>query len=284
MSSIYLRVVGRTDIGNVRKNNEDSFVVADLTGTALIGPEGSSGRFEVGERGVLLAVSDGMGGLKAGEVASALVTETLPKAMRGGRASAPTEERLRVGVQQAHEKVWTTAQEEGIRMGATLTAVYVQGEVAWIAEVGDSRAYLIRAGKISQLTKDQSLVQKLLDSGAVSAEDAAHSPYRSVILQAMGHQEDVAVALGRLELRARDCLVLCSDGLTTHLSDEDIRNVVLSAPDLSVACDRLVNLAKARGGLDNITAVLAGLGGPLPAPRVSSEGVEETFEVVQSFG
>jgi len=284
MSSIYLRVVGRTDVGNVRKNNEDSFVVADLSGTALIGPDGSSGRFEVGERGVLLAVSDGMGGLKAGEVASALVIETLPKAMRNGRASAPDDERLRVGVQQAHEKVWTTARDEGIRMGATLTAVYVQGNVAWIAEVGDSRAYLIRAGRINQLTKDQSLVQKLLDAGAVTPEDAAHSPYRSVILQAMGHQEDVAVALGRLELRSRDCFVLCSDGLTTHLSAEDIRGVVLSAPDLSVACDRLVNLAKARGGFDNITVVLAGLGGPLPAPCVSTDGLEDTFEVVQSFG
>jgi|CZKU01.1.fsa_nt_gi serine/threonine protein phosphatase PrpC len=284
MNSIYLRVVGLTDVGNVRKNNEDSFVVADLSGTALIGPDGSSGRFEVGERGVLLAVSDGMGGLKAGEVASALVIETLPKAMRNGRASAPDDERLRVGVQQAHEKVWTTARDEGIRMGATLTAVYVQGNVAWIAEVGDSRAYLIRAGRINQLTKDQSLVQKLLDAGAVTPEDAAHSPYRSVILQAMGHQEDVAVALGRLELRSRDCFVLCSDGLTTHLSAEDIRGVVLSAPDLSVACDRLVNLAKARGGFDNITVVLAGLGGPLPAPCVSTDGLEDTFEVVQSFG
>ncbi|HEX3769488.1 MAG TPA: protein phosphatase 2C domain-containing protein [Polyangiaceae bacterium] len=282
-STIYLRVVGRTDIGNVRKNNEDSFVVADLNGTALIGPGGSGGRFEVGDRGVLLAVSDGMGGLRAGEVASALVIDTLPKALRDARASAPGEEQLRTGVQRAHERVWHTAQEEGIRMGATLTAVYVQGDVAWIAEVGDSRAYLIRSGKIAQLTKDQSLVQKLLDAGAVSPEDAAHSPYRSVILQAMGHQEDVAIALGRLQLRARDCLLLCSDGLTTHLSDEDIRSVVLGAPDLSVACDRLVNLAKARGGFDNITAVLAGLGGPLPVARSSSDELEQTFEVVQSF-
>jgi protein phosphatase len=93
----------------------------------------------------------------------------------------------------------------------------------------------------------------------------------------------VAIALGKLQLRARDCLLLCSDGLTTHLTDEDIRSVVLGAPDLSVACDRLVNLAKARGGLDNITAVLAGLGGQLPVAQTTSDGLDETFEVVQSF-
>ena len=284
MSDIYLRVVGRTDVGNVRSNNEDSLVVADLSGNALIGAEGSSGRFEVGERGVLLAVSDGMGGLMAGEVASALVIESLPQALRDGRPSAPGEERLRESVQAANGKVWDAAQQKGIRMGATLTAIYVHDRVAWIAEVGDSRAYLIRAGKITQLTKDQSLVQRLMDAGTLSAEEAARSPHRGVILQAMGHQPDVSVALGRLELRARDCLLLCSDGLTAHLSDDDIRGIVLSSPDLTNACDRLVDLAKERGGVDNITVVLGGVGGTLPAPRMSSDDLKETFEVVQSFG
>ncbi len=178
MSDIYLRVVGRTDVGNVRSNNEDSLVVADLSGHALIGAEGSSGRFEVGDRGVLLAVSDGMGGLMAGEVASALVIEALPQALRDGRASAPGEERLREGVETANGKVWDAAQQKGIRMGATLTAVYVHDRVAWIAEVGDSRAYLIRAGKITQLTKDQSLVQRLMDAGTLTTpEEAARSPH-----------------------------------------------------------------------------------------------------------
>jgi serine/threonine protein phosphatase PrpC len=283
MSDIYLRVVGRTDVGNVRPNNEDSLVIADLTGTALIRAEGSSGRFDVGERGVLLAVSDGMGGLKAGEVASALVIDALPRAIRDGRASAPSEELLRNGVQQTNETVWNAAQQTGIRMGATLTAVYVHRDMAWIAEVGDSRAYLIRAGKIAQLTKDQSVVQHLLDSGTLSPEQVKHSPYRGVILQAMGHQPDVTVALGRLELRARDCLVLCSDGLTAHLSDEDIRGIVLSSPDLTTACDRLVDLAKSRGGVDNITVVLGGVGGALPSSTTAADGIEQTFEVVQSF-
>ena len=284
MTDIYLRVVGRTDVGNVRTNNEDSLVVADLSGNGLALDAGSDGRFNVGDRGVLLAVSDGMGGLMAGEVASALVIEGLPAAIRDGRASAPTEELLDAGVQSVNEKVWKAAQQKGIRMGATLTAVYVDGPVAWIAEVGDSRAYLIRAGSITQLTKDQSLVQRLVDAGTLSPEEAAHSPHRGVILQAMGHDPNVSVALGRLELRALDCLVLCSDGLTTHVSDDDIRNVVLSSADLTVACQRLVDLAKERGGTDNITVMLGGVDGPLPPPRVSKTDIAETFAVVRPFG
>jgi|HubBroStandDraft_3_1064219.scaffolds.fasta_scaffold125739_1 serine/threonine protein phosphatase PrpC len=284
MTDIYLRVVGRTDVGNVRSNNEDSLVVADLSGTGLALAAGSDGRFNVGDRGVLLAVSDGMGGLMAGEVASALVIEGLPAAIRDGRASAPTEELLDAGVQSVNEKVWKAAQQKGIRMGATLTAVYVDGPVAWIAEVGDSRAYLIRAGAITQLTKDQSLVQRLVDAGTLSPEEAAHSPHRGVILQAMGHDPNVSVALGRLELRALDCLVLCSDGLTTHVADDDIRDVVLSSADLTVACQRLVDLAKERGGTDNITVMLGGVDGPLPPPRVSKTDISDTFAVVRAFG
>jgi PPM family protein phosphatase len=279
MTDIYLRVVGRTDIGNVRSNNEDSFVVADLSGNGLALSSESDGRFNVGDRGVLLAVSDGMGGLAAGEVASALVVEGLAPAIREGRASAPGEELLDASVQKVNTRVWKEAQQKGVRMGATLTAVYVDGPVAWIAEVGDSRAYLIRAGNIVQLTKDQSLVQSLLDAGAISQEEAAHSPHRGVIL----HEPEVSAALGRLELRARDCLVLCSDGLTTHLSDEDIRATVLSSPDLPIACRRLVALAKERGGHDNITVLLGGVDGPLPMPRVSKTDIGETFEVVRQF-
>jgi serine/threonine protein phosphatase PrpC len=284
MTDIHLQVVGRTDVGNVRANNEDSLVVADLSGNGLALSSGTGGRFDVGDRGVLLAVSDGMGGLTAGEVASALVIEGLPRAIREGRRSAPTEELLQAGVQKVNAKVWDAAQEKGIRMGATLTAVFVDGPVAWIAEVGDSRAYLIRAGNITQLTKDQSVVQRLVDTGTLSPEEAAHSPHRGMILQAMGHAPDVSVAMGRLELRARDCLVLCSDGLTTHVSDEEIRNVVLSSADLTVACHRLVDLAKERGGIDNITVMLGGVDGPLPPPRVSKNDIGETFEVVRSFG
>ena len=222
----------------MRATNEDSLVVADLSGNGLADCSGSDGRFNVGDRGVLLAVSDGMGGLAAGEVASALVIEGLPRAIRDGRASAPTEELLQAGVKSVNTEVWDAAETERNTHGGHADRG-LRGRRGRLdrrgrrfARVPDSR------GNITQLTKDQSVVQRLVDSGALSPEEAAHSPHRGVILQAMGHAPDVSVALGRLELRSRDCLVLCSDGLTAHVSDEEIRNVVLSSADLTVACQQ----------------------------------------------
>jgi protein phosphatase len=167
-------------------------------------------------------------------------------------------------------------------MGATLTAVYVRGMAAYVSEVGDSRAYLLRAGLITQLTKDQSYVQMLVDSGAVDPDRAQSLPFRNVILQAMGHQPDVIVALGRLELRHRDCLLLCSDGLSNELSDTEIREVFLASPDLASAADNLVGLANERGGRDNATVVLTGVGGDLPAPG-PREGIDKTYRIIETF-
>jgi serine/threonine protein phosphatase PrpC len=171
-------------------------------------------------------------------------------------------------------------------MGATLTAGYVRSyersAAAYVAEVGDSRAYLIRAGRITQLTRDQSYVQMLIDAGAVDAERAQALPFRNVILQAMGHQPRVAVALGRLDLRLLDCLVLCSDGLSAELSDDEIRRTILTSPDLALAAERLVDLANARGGRDNTTVLLIGVSGDLPAPE-PEEPVERTYRVLEKF-
>jgi serine/threonine protein phosphatase PrpC len=283
-SRIYLQVAGRTDIGAVRQRNEDAFVVADLTGQSLLDARSPNGVFQLGERGVLLAVSDGIGGDRAGDVASALVAETLPREMAEARQSAPSLEKLEVAVSRTNETVVAAGEKQGYRMGATLTAIYVRGTSAWIAEVGDSRAYLVRAGTISQLTKDQSVTQRMIDAGALSPEAAARSPFRSIILQAMGHRRDISIALGRLELRALDCLVLCSDGLTTHVSDEEIRTTILGAPDLESASDALVQLANSRGGTDNITVVLGGISGTLPPPSTARDAVKETFQVVKAFG
>jgi serine/threonine protein phosphatase PrpC len=190
-------------------------------------------------------------------------------------------------VQKAHHVVWEAAHHTGREgMGATLTAVFVQaqrsGATAFIAEVGDSRAYLLRAGTITRLTKDQSYVQLLLDAGALDAKEVAESPLRNVILQAMGHQRPIEVALGKLELRGRDCLLLCSDGLTNAVTDDEIRSVILGAANLEQAADRLIDLANQRGGDDNITVLAAGVGGDL-APGHAGEKVDQTFEILASF-
>lgn len=278
MQRVHVRVSAHTDVGRVRKRNEDGFVVSDLIGTVGAG-ESSSGRLDVGEQGVLLAVSDGMGGAQAGDLASALVLHTLERAMAAMPSTVPSALRVTDAVQVAHRKVLDAGRQEGIRMGATLTAVFLHDRHAFVAEVGDSRAYLIRQGRIVRLTHDQSMLQSLIDAGVVAA-DGPTTPFRNVILQAMGHQANVKVALGRLELRQRDCLVLCSDGLTLHVSDEEIRTIVLSASSLDDAANQLVALANARGGEDNVTVVIAGVGGELPLP---TEAIETTQEVLSTF-
>lgn len=277
----YLSVAGQTDIGRVREKNEDAFVVADLTGGALL-QETPHARFDVGERGVLLAVSDGMGGAQAGEVASALVVETLTRALKDASNETPRPSLMNDAIQKAHQAVWDTAKRESKKMGATLTAAFVHQGQAYIAEVGDSRAYLIRAGKMCQLTHDQSMVQMLVDTGVIEPEQAEHSPIRNVILQAMGNQPNVKVALAKLELRDRDCLVLCSDGLTGLVHDDEIKDVVLASGRPEVACKQLVDLANERGGKDNITVVIAGVGGGLSRP-VTGESINDTFQVLTTF-
>ncbi len=277
----YVSVAARTDIGRVRKKNEDAFVVADLGNGATLEGEAHV-RFDVGERGVLLAVSDGMGGAQSGEIASALVVETLTRAMARSPADQPRDDAwMNDAIQSAHQAVQKAGASEHKKMGATLTAVFVHAGAATIAEVGDSRAYLLRAGVLTRLTHDQSLVQTLLDSGAIDQAQAEISPHRGVILQAMGHERDVKVAMGRLELRDRDFLLICSDGLTGLVTDDEIREVLEGARPEAVA-SQLVDMANERGGGDNITVVVAGIGGGLE-PATAKDTVEQTLEVLSTF-
>jgi serine/threonine protein phosphatase PrpC len=282
-TELYLRVAGRTDTGRVRQRNEDAFIAMDLTrGDASTAPRWA-GRFEVGRRGALVAVSDGMGGAQCGDVASALVLSSLAQALAASPTSTTTSHaQIATAVQNAHQSVWAEGCARGIEMGATLTAAFVHGSRAYVAEVGDSRAYLIRNGGITQLTHDQSYVQMLLDHGAVDENAAQDLPFRNVILQAMGHQSQIKLALGRLDLRRRDCLLLCSDGLSNAMSDREMGEVILSSSDLQQATDRLVNLANERGGRDNETAVLVGFGGDLP-PASRGESIEQTYRILETF-
>lgn len=282
--SVNLTVYGQTDVGRVRASNEDAFAIADLTGGNLIA-ERRIARFEVGERGVLLAVSDGMGGHKAGEVASALVVESLRRAMVANPAATttPCDALLEKAVLSANREVWEAAHVAGREgMGATATALFVHGTAAYIAEVGDSRAYLLRNGELVQVTRDQSYVQLLVDSGVMTPEQAARAPLRNVILQAMGQKPDVKVALGKLDLRQRDCFLLCSDGLSGKVTAEEMRDVILRAPRLDAACATLIDLANAHGGEDNITLIIGGVSGDLP-PLQQGESVPQTLQVLQEY-
>jgi serine/threonine protein phosphatase PrpC len=280
--TVSLTVYGQTDIGLVRKSNEDSFVIGDLTGGSLI-QEQHIAQFEVGHRGLLLAVSDGMGGHQAGEVASALVVESLRRSMASQAGGGTSDALLEKATLQANREVWQAAHYPGREhMGATLTALFVHDKTAYIAEVGDSRAYLLRGGQIAQVTRDQSYVQLLVDSGAISAAQAKDSHLSNVVLQAMGLKPEVSAALGKLDLRQRDCLVLCSDGLSNKLSADEIRQVILASTGLNAACTRLIDEAKRRGGEDNITVIVAGVDGDLP-PLALGENIAGTLVVIREF-
>jgi serine/threonine protein phosphatase PrpC len=275
---------GLTDMGKVRANNEDAFLISNLADAGAAAAPIELSTFEAGEHAVLLAVSDGMGGADAGEVASALVIESLRRAMVEAEGKLDWNEATKQAVERANREVWSAARAPGRKgMGATVTAVCVQGDHAHIAEVGDSRAYLLRNARIRQVTRDQSFVQYLVDAGALKPEEAATYPMKNVVLQAMGQRPDVQVALGRLELRRGDKLLLCSDGLSGKVKSEEMLAQVQQAPSLEAACRALVDLANEHGGDDNITVILARVDGEgLSEPR-DQETLTQTFQVVAEY-
>jgi serine/threonine protein phosphatase PrpC len=195
----------------------------------------------------------------------------------------PIDALLEKAAVRANREVWEAAHVPGREnMGATLTAVFIHDATAYIAEVGDSRAYLVRNGHIKQVTKDQSYVQLMVDSGAMSPAEARKSELSSVILQAMGLKESVQIAIGRLALCQGDCFVLCSDGLSSLVNADEIREIVLRAGPIDAVCARLIELANKRGGDDNITVIVAGVRGDLPAV-IAGESISDALLVVQEY-
>jgi serine/threonine protein phosphatase PrpC len=275
-------VSAMTDVGRSRTTNEDAFSVTDLESGTTIEATGTDYTIDIQERGVLLALSDGMGGAQAGEVASALVLDSLQRALSRDARGA-IHEQLESAVQRANRNVFEEAKQENKHgMGATLTALFVRGDEAYIAEVGDSRAYLLRKGRLRQITRDQSLVQMLVDQGVMTADEARNSPSKNVILQAMGLRRDVRVAIARLRLRRGDRFVVCSDGVSNPVSDQELQQIVTQS-DPRAACQTMIALANERGGDDNQTAIVADLtGDDLPLPD-EFETVTETYEVLSAF-
>lgn len=229
---ICLKVFGLSDIGRVRQNNEDAFVIADLMQSHPIHATSEPITLQVDSRGVLLAVSDGMGGAQAGDVASALTLHALRSEMPAGQRGS-AEAALVASVEKANEQVFQAAAASGrTGMGATLTAIFIQGVRAYVAEVGDSRAYVLRGSRFVQLTHDQSYAQLLLDLGTLTREQLVNFQYKNIIMQAIGTHPSVVVALNRFSLRRGDRLLLCSDGLTTKVKDDEMRNLLISTTGL----------------------------------------------------
>jgi serine/threonine protein phosphatase PrpC len=279
---VTVRAYGLSDAGHKRTNNEDAFIIADLTRVAEEPVRDREITLDATIKAVLLAVSDGMGGANAGEVASAMAVDALRRAMREGEGD--WDDVTRRAVERANAEVFSAAAAPDHRgMGATLTAVCLHGQHAHVAAVGDSRAYLLRGGRIRQMTRDQSFVQYLVDSGAISDEQRDTFAMKNIVLQAMGQKQDVAVALGRLALRRGDRLLLCSDGLSNQVSPVDMQSILDRAPTLPAACWELVELAKARGGDDNITVVVAEVSGDGLDLADSDASLTRTFEVLAEY-
>lgn len=258
-----VEVFGKTDVGRARPGNEDSFLVADLTDPCALRQPVVVER-KVGKCGFLLVVADGMGGMAAGEVASGMATDAIYSHLMQPSLQKVTEpwrfaERLREALETANDHIhaYALAHPELRGMGTTATAVGLLGDSVYVAHVGDSRAYLVRDRRIRQLTQDQSLTQRLVETGELTVTEAAQSNQRHVILQALGPATQVSVAMTRQQVQKEDILVVCSDGLSSAVSSSEIAGVVSAEAEVSAACSRLVDLANERGGPDNITIILA---------------------------
>ena len=260
----------KSDVGRVRRGNEDNYLVLELSKqqdwTATDGKDAPTnlGNFELGEKGLVLVVSDGMGGALAGDVASRMAVDSVRDMIMGNSEKACDPDSslvdcLKKATVYANRAIHDKSQEDSrcAGMGATFTGAAVNGDLLDLVQVGDSRGYLLRKDQIRLATKDQSLVQQLVDVGQISEAEAETHMFRNVILQALGAQGDVTPVTGRIRLRRGDTLLLCSDGLSGKLRSEDIQNIVGSNHDLAIACDELIAEANNRGGEDNITVILA---------------------------
>jgi protein phosphatase len=255
---------GRTDAGRVRNLNEDSYLVAALGRDAVV-MKGTTTTLTVPHTPALRVVADGVGGAASGEIASLMATDTMFIELRRRyesdwpRTQAGIDTALRAAMVAANHVIFTYAsgnpQHRG--MATTATLAVVQDNTINIAQVGDSRAYLVRAGVARQITKDQSLIQRLVDAGEMTADEAAHSDRRNIILQALGSEATVAPDTYTEHAEVGDVLLLCSDGLSNLVPPTDIARIALADDNMETVCERLVSCANSRGGHDNVTVVAA---------------------------
>jgi PPM family protein phosphatase len=226
--------IAKTDTGRQRRENEDCAFA----------------------RAPVFVVADGMGGAQAGEVAAQIAIDAFS---HGLPDSGSPEERLATRVQEANQRIWeqSRTRSEQAGMGTTITAAYLDDSELAIAHVGDSRGYLFRDSSLIRLTQDHSLVDELVRRGKLTEEQAAEHPQRSIITRALGAEATVEVDTWTYPVRPGDVLLLCSDGLTSMVSEERIQEILRGSMDLNVAAQQLIDEANAAGGRDNITVVLS---------------------------
>lgn len=243
-----MRSAGKTDIGLVRKVNEDSFLCEKLEGI---------------EDSYLYIVADGMGGHNAGEVASSMavhevalyIKENIEMLKHGDKEILDL---IRNSMLHANDKVYKTSivKRNCLGMGTTLSMVLIKDGITHIGHVGDSRIYLIRDNKIKRLTEDHSLVAELIKAGTIKPEEANNHPQKNVITRALGTEYNLDPDVFLESIQSGDILLICTDGLSNAVNDEDMVYTIVNGPDLNEACGLLIDKAKENGGFDNITVVV----------------------------
>lgn len=231
-------VHGMSDIGLVRATNEDSYLC---------------------EPPHLFVVADGMGGHAAGEIASKLAVTTISRYIQENDEKIKYEELLKQAIVQSNTAVYqlSLSKEEFAGMGTTVTAAYVEGNTLYWGHVGDSRIYLLRNGELSQITNDHSLVWELVQSGNITKEEAKSHPKRNMLTRAVGTSCLIKIDTGAMALEAEDIILLCTDGLTNMVSEQEMYNILTNQEnDLEGIVNQLVVNAKNAGGADNITGIL----------------------------
>ena len=256
-----VEVFARTEIGCVRKRNEDHFVVANLA-TGDVGLQPSARVQPLTLAGTLVAVCDGMGGAAAGDVASNIAADTLAKLLQqySPFADMPAAEiAMQAAVMAVNNAIRGAAADNPMRhgMGTTMTAALAIGAQLLIGHVGDSRAYLRRGRALTQMTTDHSIVGQLIAAGRLAPEQARSYEHRNVLLQALGVQPRVGPEIVQAQLRAGDVLLVCSDGLTGPIADDMILELMLRYQDPMRCCRALTEAACAAGGPDNVTVAIA---------------------------
>ena len=250
------RTIGMlTDVGKVRTIDEDSILAADLS----FGVNSETSEF------FLLAVADGMGGHAKGEEASkialnAIARTAIPELLN----DTPFTELLEKGIQNANQDIldYTAKYPESSGMGTTSVCAVVKGNEVHLANVGDSRAYVISDDEIRGVTKDHSYVQALVDEGKITQAEAREHPKKNIITKAVGISPSVEADKTRLTLDSDESLLLCCDGVIAHLTDEDIHKIINDSPDPQSACQKIVDITNERGGSDNISLIILSAGGP----------------------
>jgi PPM family protein phosphatase len=279
-----------THPGRVRKNNEDAYLLSALDGDEPL-LNAPAKPLNVGGPGLLAAVADGMGGAAAGEIASreGLAAMNLHLFGHWGRrgkdnAEATLVKALEGAVEAASTAVLRYSDDDRTArgMGSTLTATVIWNDSAYVAQIGDSRAYMLRGGQLYQITVDQTLVNDMIASGALTPEQAKTHPQRNMITQALGSPQPLQVVMYKVQLRRGDRLLCCSDGLHGEVADERIQEVLAQGLSPRRSLEILLQAALDHGGRDNITGILLALNDPallLPeegeAPRISSPKLEQ---------